>query len=106
MKVKSVEIWDTTCNDAPSWNPVLIRVNTDEGISGVGEVGVAYGIGHSAAAGCVKDLQSNFCSAMIRLKPKCSGLKYSGNRFGARGGGPIIYGRNERRRYGPMGHQG
>ena len=45
MKIKSVEIWNTNCNDTPAWHPVLIRINTDEGISGVGEVGVAYGIG-------------------------------------------------------------
>lgn len=43
MKIKSVEIWNTNCNDTPAWHPVLIRINTDEGISGVGEVGVAYG---------------------------------------------------------------
>ena len=31
-----------------SFNPVLIRINTDAGISGIGEVGLAYGAGAKA----------------------------------------------------------
>lgn len=92
MKVKSVEIWDTTCNDAPSWNPVLIRVNTDEGISGVGEVGVAYGIGHSAAAGCVKDLAEQFLLGYDPFKTEMLWSKVFRESFWGQGGGPIIYG--------------
>ncbi len=38
-----------------TWNPIIVRVNTDEGISGYGEAGVAYGKGHRAAFGMVQD---------------------------------------------------
>ena len=53
MKIKSVEIFDVDCRgekQTPNWHPILVRINTDEGISGVGEAGMAYGVGHSAAA--------------------------------------------------------
>ncbi len=39
-----------------AWSPVLIRVNTDEGISGWGEIGLAYGKGWRAGLGMVQDL--------------------------------------------------
>ena len=44
MKVVSVEVYDVE-TVAPAWHPVIVRVNTDEGISGLGEVGLAYGTG-------------------------------------------------------------
>lgn len=34
-----------------SYNPVLIRVNTDSGLSGIGEVGLDYGAGAKAGVG-------------------------------------------------------
>lgn len=33
------------------WHPVFVRINTDEGISGLGEVGVAYGNAQTAGFG-------------------------------------------------------
>ena len=37
-------------------HPVLVEILTDEGIAGVGEAAIAYGIGGTAAAGMIKDL--------------------------------------------------
>ena len=37
---------------------ILVRIDTDEGIFGVGEVGLAYGVGGRAGAAMVKDLAS------------------------------------------------
>ncbi len=34
------------------------KINTDEGISGFGEVGLAYGVGASAGIGMAKDLSA------------------------------------------------
>ena len=56
MKITSVEIWDTESNLKPTWHPVIVRINTDEGISGLGEVSLAFGTGHFAGAGYVKNL--------------------------------------------------
>ena len=36
-------------------NVVTVRINTDEGISGYGELGVTYGVGHQATIGITKD---------------------------------------------------
>jgi hypothetical protein len=33
MKVTGVEIFDIHIDEVPIWHPLLIRVNTDEGIS-------------------------------------------------------------------------
>ena len=92
MKIKSVEIWNTNCNDTPAWHPVLIRINTDEGISGVGEVGVAYGIGHSAAAGYVRDMAEQFLIGYDPFKTEKLWADVFRESFWGQGGGPIVYG--------------
>ncbi len=59
MKITSVEIFDCELKKdqtMASYNPVLIRVNTDAGISGVGEVGLAYGAGAKSGVGIIRDL--------------------------------------------------
>ena len=35
--------------------PILVRIDTDSGVYGVGEVGLAYGAGGNAAVGILKD---------------------------------------------------
>ena len=55
MKITSVEIWEIGNSLMPHDHPIIIRVNTDEGISGLGEVGLAYGTGHSGGAGYVNN---------------------------------------------------
>ena len=46
MKVISAEVLHFGFEAASTWHPVLLCVHTDEGISGLGEVGLAYGTGH------------------------------------------------------------
>ena len=59
MKITSVDIIDVA-NDFRSatnkWRPIVVRINTDEGISGFGEVGLAFCVGASAGFGMAKDL--------------------------------------------------
>jgi len=38
-----------------TWRPVIVRINTDEGISGWGEAGLAYGKGWRAGFGMIQD---------------------------------------------------
>ena len=47
------------------WHPVFVRVNTDEGISGYGEIGVAYGNAQSAGFG----IGADFARCIIGLDP-------------------------------------
>ena len=56
MKIDKVEIFDMECPERPQWHPVIVRVFTDEGITGVGEAGLAYDWGHSAAANMIHEI--------------------------------------------------
>lgn len=58
MKITSVEVFRVKCDleGVPSWAPIVVKINTDEGICGFGEVGVSYGIGQTAGWGMAKDL--------------------------------------------------
>ena len=56
MKITSVDIYDAQATWCRGWNPVIVRINTDEGIYGLGEAGMAVGGGHNAYAGMLRDL--------------------------------------------------
>ncbi|MFH1639457.1 MAG: mandelate racemase/muconate lactonizing enzyme family protein [Chloroflexota bacterium] len=60
MKITSVDIYDVQAKWRRSWNPIIIRINTDEGISGLGECGLAVGGGHNAYTNVVKDFAEAF----------------------------------------------
>ena len=59
MKIVSVDVMQVPSGNAGAsrgdWSPVIVRINTDEGISGFGEVGLAYGKGWRAGLGMVQD---------------------------------------------------
>ena len=92
MKVTSVEIWDTQNEVFALWHPVIIRVHTDEGITGLGEVGLAYGTGHSGGAGYVKNLAENFLIGADPMKTEEMWETMFRNTFWGAGGGPVVYG--------------
>ena len=60
MKITNVEVFHCSVSkkypSMPKFEPIFIRINTDEGISGVGEVGLAYGAATLAGVGIVQDL--------------------------------------------------
>ena len=53
MKITSVDVFEIKPMNTGA--PVVMRVNTDAGISGFGEVGLAYGKAHHAAVGIARD---------------------------------------------------
>ncbi|UUZ73207.1 hypothetical protein LP415_07770 [Polaromonas sp. P1(28)-8] len=53
MKIRSVKVYLV---NSGRLHPVIVRIDTDEGISGIGEAAIAYGLGGTAAAGMIKDL--------------------------------------------------
>ncbi|MGK9086283.1 mandelate racemase/muconate lactonizing enzyme family protein [Brucella intermedia] len=57
MKIASAEVYYV---QGQGLKPVLVRIQTDEGISGLGEAAISYGSGGSAAAGMIKDLSERF----------------------------------------------
>lgn len=92
MKITSVDIyWIKTGKfDISQWNPVVIRINTDEGISGFGEAGVAYGNGYQAAIGMIKD----FAELLIGKDPLNNEQIWDmihRSTFWGMGGGTIIF---------------
>lgn len=91
MKITSVEIFDLN-TELPTWHPVVVRLNTDEGISGVGEVGLAYGTGHSAGAGMAKNLAEQFVIGADPFQSEKMWEEMFRRTFWARGGGPVVFG--------------
>lgn len=55
MKITSVEIFCADYDKSAPNEPVFVRINTDEGICGFGEAGVAYGNSKLAAIGQIQD---------------------------------------------------
>ena len=92
MKVTDVEIFDINTDFKPDWHPVIVRINTDEGVSGLGEVGLAYGTGHTAGAGMAKNNAERFVlgSDPMKIEKMWDTLFHS--TFWARGGGPVVFG--------------
>ncbi len=94
MKITQVEIFDVGLSSKPplNWNPVLIRIHTDEGVNGVGEVGLAYGIGSSAGVGMVRDLAQRFLIGADPFRIEYLWDQMYRHTFWAMGGGPVVFG--------------
>ena len=91
MKVTNVEIFDIN-TVVPTWHPVILRVHTDEGISGLGEAGLAYGAGHAAAVGMIRNLVESY---LIGADPFASEKIWETmfrSSFWGLGGGPVVFG--------------
>ena len=92
MKIVSVDIIDVKNpyqSAVSKWRPVVVRINTDEGISGFGEVGMAYGVGASDGFGMAKDL----ARIIIGMDPMQSELiwdKMQKKTFWGQGGGTVV----------------
>ena len=69
MKISSADIIISNTGgracDGTRWNPVFLRINTDEGVSGFGEIGLAYSDAIYAAIGILQD----FCPIIIGMDP-------------------------------------
>lgn len=92
MKIISVDIIDVK-NDLQSavakWRPIVVKINTDEGISGFGEVGMAYGVGASAGFGMAKDL-AKMIIGENPLKTEAIWDKFQKKTFWGQGGGTVV----------------
>lgn len=92
MKIISVDIIDVA-NDFRSatskWRPVVVKINTDEGICGFGEVGLAYGVGASAGIGMAKDL-AGIIIGMDPMKNEAIWDKMQKKTFWGQGGGTVF----------------
>ncbi|MEA4882315.1 MAG: mandelate racemase/muconate lactonizing enzyme family protein [Clostridia bacterium] len=93
MKITSVDIIEVanSLRSANSkWRPVVVRINTDEGIYGYGEVGLAYGVGASAGFGMAKDLARTIIGKNPMNNEAIWHDMYS-KTFWGQGGGAVVY---------------
>lgn len=91
MKITKVEIFDIECPERPPWNPVFVRIYTDEGITGLGEAGLAYDWGHSAAAHMIKEIAEAMLIGWNPFNTEGLWAKMLRESFWGLGGGPVIY---------------
>lgn len=92
MKISSVDVIDVA-NEFQSavnkWRPIVVRINTDSGICGFGEVGLAYGAGASAGFGMAKDL-AKIIIGMDPLNNEGIWDKMQKKTFWGQGGGTVV----------------
>lgn len=89
MKLKAAHIY---LIDSGGIRPVILELVTDEGITGLGEAAIAYGIGGTAAAGMLKDIIERYMTRGVdpfRIESLWSEIYDHG--FWAKGGGPIVF---------------
>jgi L-alanine-DL-glutamate epimerase-like enolase superfamily enzyme len=95
MKITSIDVFDCELGrkykEMSRFNPVLIRVNTDDGLSGIGEVGLAYGAGAKAGAAIIKDL-APFVIGKDPMKTEAIWENLFRATFWGMSGGPVFYG--------------
>jgi L-alanine-DL-glutamate epimerase-like enolase superfamily enzyme len=96
MKITSVDVFQLTLGSSAGgkgapWAPVIVRVNTDEGISGYGEVGLAYGVGSTGGFGMAKDLAGRILG-MDPLKSELIWESLFRKTFWGLGGGSVVFG--------------
>ncbi len=93
MKITEVEIFDVKLTPTVTpWNPVVVRIKTDEGIDGVGEVALAYGAGASAGAGMVKNLAERYLIGANPFRIEEIWDTMYRKTFWGQGGGPVVFG--------------
>src|SRR5262249_35594314 len=88
LKIKEVQVYLVSVGGR---HPVLARVLTDAGPSGVGEAAIAYGIGATAAAGMVKDLAQEFLLGKDPFAIEALWSEMYDHTFWSKGGGPIVF---------------
>ncbi len=95
MKISSIDVYQIESGNGSrkdsKWKPVVIRINTDEGICGFGEVGLAYGAGSSAGVGMVKDF-SRFVIGADPMRIEAIWEKLFRKTFWGMGGGTVVFG--------------
>ncbi len=88
MKVTGLNVFLIDCGNI---RPIIVEVETSEGICGIGEATIAYGVGATAAAGMIKDLGERF---ILGQDPRRIELLWSAmydHSFWTKGGGAISF---------------
>lgn len=93
MKIDKIEVFDCRVFEIDPtvslFNPVLVRIHTDEGLSGIGESGMVFGNVAGGAAGMIRD----FARLLIGLDPRNTEAIWDKlfRNYWCMGGGPVLY---------------
>jgi galactonate dehydratase len=88
MKIEAVNIYLVTTGKL---HPVVVELSTDEGIAGIGEAAIAYGLGGTAAAGMIKDLAERVLLGSDPARIEALWSEMYDHSFWAKGGGAIVF---------------
>lgn len=91
-KVEALQIDLCAHNSITPWRPVFARIYTDEGISGLGEVGMTFGVGGPASAPMILDLAERFLLGKDPNDTETIWETILRRSFWAQGGGPVVFG--------------
>lgn len=95
MKITSVDVILVTCGRpgriGDAWNPTVVRINTDVGISGYGEVGLVYGKARNAGYGIAQDLSQMIIGMDPMNNEQIWDKMYRANFWGM-GSGGVVFG--------------
>jgi galactonate dehydratase len=72
-------------------HPIILRLWTEDGISGLGEAAIAYGAGATAAAGMIRDLVETLVLGQDARRIEAIWSSLYDHSFWAKGGGPIVF---------------
>ena len=72
-------------------HPIVVELQTDAGVSGLGEAGIAYGVGETAAAGMIKDLAETIVLGQDPFRIEAVWSDMYDHTFWAKRGGPIVF---------------
>lgn len=92
VKVEAIEIEQSGQVGIPSWRHVFARVHTDEGITGLGEVGMPFGTGAPAAAPMILTMGERFVLGRDPFDTETVWETMLRRSFWGEGGGPVIFG--------------
>ena len=94
MKITRVTVFDVDYGRDfhTNWNPVILRIDTDAGIHGAGEIGLAYGTGAKAGLHMIRTLAERFLLGRDPFGTEAIWETLFRRTFWGQGGGPIVYG--------------
>lgn len=93
MKITSADLYDIDMRDRGiGLHPVILRLTTDEGIHGIGEVALAYGAGHSAGLSMAREMVERYVIGADPMRVETMWHTLFRRTFWGQGGGPVVYG--------------
>lgn len=93
MKIVSADIYQIDpYPKTQSWAPVILRLTTDEGLYGVGELALAYGTGSSAGVYMLEQMIERFVLGADPGRIEEMWHTLFRRTFWGQGGGPVVYG--------------